>query len=207
MKVELHQLTDNELAERFRCYRDELAWEALQNNYRGKIFYFVYWRFRNRRIELAGKDVDDIVEEIFIRVFRNINQFRKEGNFRALLYRIARNMCYDEAEIQRNEISTLPLNEVESRDENVERENLIEDEQSFIEDSIEEEQILSLLEECLDELKEKWAEVIILYYEEELNYSEIARIIHLSPGAVKDRINNAVQKLRQCIRIKTGFEF
>jgi RNA polymerase sigma factor (sigma-70 family) len=80
------EYTDKELIELFHTAdRKHYAFNLLVRKYREKIYYFV------RRMVVTHDDADDVVQNIFIKVWNNLDSFREDSKFYTWLYRIAIN--------------------------------------------------------------------------------------------------------------------
>lgn len=203
MTVDYNKLTDNELIERYRSSGNELAWEALQKRYYKKIYYY-----SNRRLIPSGfniQDVEDVVEEVFVKVFLSIDSFEIGRRFSAWLYTITRNLCYDR--IKKPRPIEVSLNESLQSENAISLHDILEDEGTNIEVEYSEKEIYDILYDCLDEIEEGYKEMILLFFVENLTFKEISDILQINPRTVPERLARAIQLLKRCIRFKTRFEF
>ena len=126
---------------------------------------------------------EDMVQEAFTRVLKYARTFREGTNFRAWMFRVARNVCNDHFRKHRREI---PLEEPEARvsEEPLVAETLVRDED------------LGRLRVALGQLPEDRRELLILSRFERRKYDEIAQLLDCSVGAVKVRVHRAMKQLR-----------
>jgi len=172
---------------------EELVSLVLNNK---DFFTFIIHRYENklsRYIKRLGvrvpEDVEDLLQSIFIKVYRNLNGFDKGLKFSSWIYRIAHNetMSFFRAKkvrpegnmiIDSEKILPLIFDDFDTKD--------------FSEKRIDNQH----LQKALSELDEKYKEVIILRYFEELDYEEISDILRIPPGSVATLIHRAKNKLR-----------
>ena len=160
-----------------RCQRGErTAFEELFCRFQPRLRYYV------RRLHADGDQADDVLQEVWGRVVRQIGSLRDRQAFVAWLYRIARNEVYGRAR------TTDPF--VELTDEHLE---LVadEDEPAFHPEEA------ARVHDALDRLKPEQREILTLCFLEELPHRQIAGILGIPPGTVKSRIHYAKRALRQ----------
>ena len=143
---------------------------------------------------------DDIVQTVFIALYRNMHRIDPIENLRPYVYRMARNRCYDELRSQGR------FQKVSLDDEPAElwvSFTAAQDEQPQSED-VAHWLLLGLeVREAMDRLPELQRQTLILYSEEEMSYAEIAEAMNCSIGTVKSRLFYAKKTLRQLLRPDT----
>lgn len=165
-------ITDEELIKQIRA-GDEEAADILVKRY-----YTDILRYCKRHI-IDQNLAEDATQETFYRVFRSLMRYQDKERFRAWLYMIARNICIDENRKQKN---TIPL---ESEDIGEESNEIHQ-----IENSDEIEQLLSVL-------PEEQREAILLYFEDELTYKEIGKILGIPARTVQSRVKNGIKAIKK----------
>lgn len=165
-------ITDEELIKQIRA-GDEEAADILVKRY-----YTDILRYCKRHI-IDQNLAEDATQETFYRVFRSLMRYQDKERFRAWLYMIARNICIDENRKQKN---TIPL---ESEDIGKESSEIHQ-----IENSDEIEQLLSVL-------PEEQREAILLYFEDELTYKEIGKILGIPARTVQSRVKNGIKAIKR----------
>lgn len=160
-----------------RCQaRDDTAFEELVKMFGERISYYV------RRLVDDAHDADDIVQDVWVDVYRSIPRLRSPGAFRVWLYRIARDKVYS-AFRKRNRWMTLAQDE-EIADE-------ARDEPSFSAADA------ARIHQGLQELPPAQREVLVLRFIEHMSYEEIAAATGCLIGTVRSRIHYAKQTLKK----------
>ena len=125
---------------------------------------------------------EDAVQEVFIKAYRYISEFRKESSEKTWLTSIAINIC-------KNYVRTSWFRKVQIGIEKIEMCNTLEDE------LINQINQSELLKQVMD-LPIKYREVILLYYYQDFKINEIAEILGISESSIKMRLNRARKKLK-----------
>ena len=139
------------------------------NQYRQPIYWFV------RRRVVSHQDADDVVQEVFIRAFRNIETLRDDSAIRPWLYRIAVN--------ETNRFLTEELSQHLTQGEYVDYDNAM----------------AVTFQKALLTLSEKQRTVFELRYYNEMPYEEISRICDTSVATLKTTYHIARQKVTDYI--------
>jgi len=139
-----------------------------------------------RTIVLNHDDTDDVLQNTFIKVFRNIHSFKGESKLFSWIYRIATNEAL--TFIQRKaKMNTSSSEEVQNKHLN----NLEED--SYFEGDA----IQLKLQKAIALLPEKQQLVFKMKYFQEINYEELSEILSTSVGALKASYHHAVKKIEE----------
>jgi len=183
-----HSITMNDpdlsLVERSQ-QNDLEAFEVLVQRYQGKVYSFVC------KMTNDVADAEDIVQEVFIRVYRSIHRFRAESTFQTWLYRIALNMCVDRSRRSQREVPVAFSLDANPEQEGTERLREIPDESHNPERVAERAELQSRVRRCLAQMSAKLRTVIVLYDIQGLSYEEIAATLRCPIGTVKSRLFNA----------------
>ena len=141
------------------------------------------------KILLNGDDAKDIVQESFIRVWRNIYLFNNQIKFTTWLYKITVNLCYDKIKSarRREKVITnhIDLEELQKRTER------------NCELKIINEQLAAIIGELSNELPEKQRMVFILRDLQELSVEEVSVILNISVGSVKTNLVYARRNIKE----------
>jgi RNA polymerase sigma-70 factor (ECF subfamily) len=158
---------------------DRDAFQLLFETYKDKVFSIaVYSTGGDRAI------ADDVTQQIFLKLFTAIRQFRGDSEFTTWLYRMVVNACLDE---RRRRKRWLPWGETVATTNPSERKP---QEQQF--DRLE---VSAAVREAIAELKPKFRLAILLKYIEGLSYEEIASVMGCSKGTVASRLNRGHSQL------------
>ncbi|MDP4110202.1 MAG: sigma-70 family RNA polymerase sigma factor [Bacillota bacterium] len=169
---------------------DEAAFEELLSAYEKKIYNLAYRESRN------VQDAMDITQEVFLRVFRSIKDFRGESSFSTWVYRIATNMCIDFARrAAKNNAVSLTVYDEDGEAADMD----IPDDSSTPETYYEKTELRREMERGLRMLSPEHRHIIILRDINGLSYLEIAQILKLEEGTVKSRLARARAKLASFI--------
>jgi len=180
-------MTDSELV--LRAIDNPDDFDKIVEKYESKLFsYISHFIFVNK------EDTEDILQDVFISVYRNLESYNPALSFSSWIYRIAHNQCISFLRKSKNKyiVSNTPTEEGEDW-----LENIISDEN--LEEEVEKEISSEKIQNALQKLDETARAVIVLRYLEEKSYSEIADIIKTSEGNVASLINRAKHKLMTII--------
>ncbi|MDB4292145.1 sigma-70 family RNA polymerase sigma factor [Maribacter sp.] len=161
------------------------AFEVLVDTYKQRL----YWHIR--RIVLNHEDADDVLQNTFIKVFRNIEGFNSDSKLYTWLYRIATNEALT---FLRANSKKMGLSDRELQDK------MIENLQADV--YFEGDEIQMQLQKAIATLPEKQKLVFQMKYFEELKYTEISAILETSVGGLKASYHLAVKKLEHYLKNK-----
>jgi RNA polymerase sigma-70 factor (ECF subfamily) len=149
---------------------------------------------------LAGRtdDLQDLAQEVFLRLFRALPLFRGEAQLSTYIYRIVVNVAQDEWVRRRRQRSSNV-----SIDENA---FAVADPASSAEHELARRQLRELVDTCLQNLSPPERAVFVLYHQEERNYQEIATILRIPIGTVRTHLYRGRQKLKAMIHERTKHE-
>jgi RNA polymerase sigma-70 factor (ECF subfamily) len=183
------QRDDFKLIESFRK-GDEKAFEEIVRRYQRQVANIIYLTLGNR------EEVDDLSQEVFVRVFRSLNRFEFDSSLYSWIYRIAVNLCIDE--IRKKKIRKLiPLDFLSEKKLEGEKRSK---ETTTGSDELLQKEKKEVIRDALDKLSTIHRTVILLREYQDLSYGEIARTLRISPQAVKSRIFRAREELRELLK-------
>jgi RNA polymerase sigma-70 factor (ECF subfamily) len=177
---------DLELVEKFQN-GDITAFDLLVNKYQKKIYDIVYYYVHD------VEDSYDLSQEIFGKVFKSLDRFRKNSSFYTWLYSIAINACIDHKR-KRSRFQTVSVEEISSFREIPNR-----DPDYSPDKTLELEELRNLIDKAIEQLPSKQKAVFILKRYEELSIEEIARVLGRSEGTVKAHLFHATHKLMELL--------
>ena len=178
------QVEDSEILEKFsrESTRHE-AFNLLLNKYQQKI----YWHIR--RLVIDHDDTDDLVQDVFIKVWKSLSKFRSDSQLFTWLYRIATNesITFLNRKKIRNSVSLDESNGLDLAE-------TLADSPYFDGDKAQ-----MKLQKALLTLPEKQRLVFNMKYFDDLKYEEISEILGTSVGALKASFHIAVKKIEQIL--------
>jgi RNA polymerase sigma-70 factor (ECF subfamily) len=185
------QEIDQELLRQVQA-RDEQAFAELRAQIEPSVRRFV------RRLTNGSEAEDDIVQDVFFALFRNLHRIEPIEKLRPYVFGIARRRCYDE--LRRHKYETISLDE--EPDDDAPYLAIASDEAPP--DDVTHWLLLQLeVQQAMERLPELQRQVLIMFSEENLSYQEIAEILETNVGTVKSRIHYAKRALRGMLRPAT----
>jgi RNA polymerase sigma-70 factor (ECF subfamily) len=179
------------LVEKLRA-GDEWAFEQLILRFQQPVYNLV------SRLMNDPTDAGDVVQEVFLKVFRNIPSFRGQSSLKTWIYRIAVNEGHNHRRwFSRHRKQEVGL-EAEAEGVRSYRETLPDLSPSPF-DSASDRETHALIEEALTTLNPNFRAAVILRDIEDLSYEEIADILRVSLGTVKSRILRGREALRSAL--------
>jgi len=176
-------IQDTELLLQFRNPETkEKAFTDIIKKYQEKL----YWHIR--RMVVEHEDANDVLQNVFIRVWNGLENFREDSQLYTWLYRIATNECLSYLDQQKRK-SSLSFDEMESG-----LSNKIVADKYFDPNKLE-----WKLQLAIQQLPEKQRVVFTLRYYDEMPYEEMSRVLDTSEGALKASYHHAVKKIEDYI--------
>ena len=127
------------------------------------------------------EDTDDVMQNVFIKVFKNIKNFKAESKLYTWLYRIATNEA---------------INFIKKQKPNVELDSIINDQNAVMADPyFDADHAQVILKKAIETLPEKQMIVFNLRYYDEMSYSDMSDTLGTSIGALKASFHHAVKKV------------
>ena len=179
-------LEDKELLEKLRNEETRnFAFNQLIRKYQERI----YWHIRKMVID--HDDADDIVQDVFVKVYKAIGKFREDAQLFTWIYRIATNECLTFLNKKKRRFF-LPIGDVEA-----ELNNKLDTSSDLDGD-----QIQMKLQKALLKLPAKQRLVFNMKYYDEMKYEEISEITNTSVGALKASYHHAVKKIEDLLKME-----
>lgn len=167
---------------------DRIAFERLYNRFAKDVYSMAF------RMVGSHEIAEEIIQEVFISVYRDIKRFQFQSAFTTWLYRIVLRRSADYFRKHRkyfNQTVSIYSKNTDETDIEIEDGNRTPEEWAF---SSEKEQ---LLEKAILSLSEKQRKIVILRYIHHLSYEDIAEILNCRLGTVKSRLNRAHKALEK----------
>src|ERR1700761_3958899 len=144
-------------------------------------------------VRLTGdRDVEDLAQEVFLRLYRALKGFRGEALLSTYLYRIIVNVAQDEWKRRRRD---RPLTSFS--DEEAEWEERLPHPSPDAEQQFAEKQFRYSVDKQLQQLSAIERTVLVLYHQEELSYEQIALSLKLPIGTVRTHLHRGRKKIRE----------
>lgn len=168
-------------------YRDpatrEKGFTAIIRKYQERLYWHV------RRLVLDHDDANDVLQNVFVKVWKNLEGFREDAQLYTWLYKIATNECLTFLEKQKKNTS-VSLSDVETG-----LSNSLKADTQFDPNKLE-----WKLQRAIMGLPEKQRIVFNLRYYDEMPYEEMSRVLDTSEGALKASYHHAVKKIEEFIK-------
>ncbi len=163
---------------------EERAFQELVERYQTRLLNFIYRTIGDR------EKAEDLVQEVFIRVYRHIHRFDRTKKFSTWAYTIASNLAKNELR-NRSRNPLVLFQTVTSNWEDEDRPLQFEDPTARPDDMYRKRHLRQLVEETVSKLPEHHRQVFVLRELEGKSYEEIAEITNTNLGTVKSRLNRA----------------
>lgn len=187
-------MEDNEIIDRFLSgetdYFDELILK-----YKDMVFNLCFQMLRDYEESL------DLSQDIFVKLYHSIKDYRKQAKFSTYLYRITVNFCKNKLKfLERVRKKNAFSLDDPIKTDNGEIKREVADTNPTPREVLAQKEKLKKITDAISSLKMEYKEIIILREMENLAYEEIARILNVGIGTVKSRLNRARMALRDKLR-------
>ena len=163
---------------------EERAFTELVERYQTRLLNFIYRTIGDR------DRAEDLVQEVFIRVYRHLHRFDRSKKFSTWAYTIASNLAKNELR-NRSRNPLVLFQTMQGSHDDEERPLQFEDTTARPDDLFRKRHLRELVEDTVAKLPEHHREVFVLRELEGKSYEEIADITHCNLGTVKSRLNRA----------------
>lgn len=175
---------DRALLQQFKVAQTkERAFTDLMKKYQERL----YWHIR--RLVVEHEDANDVLQNMFIKVWNGLENFREDSQLYTWLYRIATNECLSFLEQQKKR-SAVSFEDIQ--------EGLSE--QVRASDNFDANKLEWKLQLAIQQLPEKQRVVFTLRYYDEMPYEEMSRVLDTSEGALKASYHHAAKKIEDFIK-------
>ena len=180
--------------------RDESAFNELVLAYERRVFALVF-RMLGRRDE-----AEDLAQEVFVQVFKAIDQFRGESKLSTWIYRIAVNLCKNKTKYlaRRHAGDQDDVDAMAERAPLTAAKGVSVGDVSRPDELVEGMQLEQIVKVAIGTLEPDFREVLVLRDVEDMSYEEIASITGLPDGTVKSRIHRARAQLKALVELAMG---
>jgi RNA polymerase sigma-70 factor (ECF subfamily) len=157
------------------------------------------------RLTGSREHLDDLAQDVFLRLYRALPAFRGEALLSTYLYRITVNVAQDEWKRRRREERPLVSMEADNEDESGWEDRLAHPDPDA-EQQLSAKQFQRAVEAQLQQLSAVERAVLVLYHQEERSYEQIALALELPIGTVRTHLHRGRKKLREGIQREQGAE-
>ena len=161
------------------------AFALLINRYKDRLLSYI-----RRMSNLNDDDAKDVLQDIFLKVYLNLNDFDSSLKFSSWIYSIARNQIISNY----RKIKIRPEGNINHVDD-IFLEKLASN--TNIEEHFDKKILKDKIVKTLNNLKAKWREILILRFFEEKDYNEISEIIRKPSGTVASMLNKAKKEFKE----------
>ena len=161
------------------------ALKLLMDAYGSELFRFCYSMMGNR------DDAEDMLQQTFMQAFESFGQFSANASLRSWLYSISRNRCLDKLKASRRLRARIDF-----VDDPPERASSVGD----AVESVGDDQLRRVLQDCVSALASAVRNTVLLRFQSEMSYPEIAAIMDEKPKTLQVRVARALPELRNCLQ-------
>ena len=166
------------------------GFNELVRRYREKVYWIT------RRIVVDHDDADDVTQEVFVKVFNAVKNFRFESEFYTWIYRIATNLSLNH--LRSKKVKQFFRLDDES---NESQSNEIKDEALLPNEQLEQKELKTMIEKAVETLPKQQRATFIMRHYDELSYEEIAEKLDLPLGTVKAQLFRAKDMLYNTLKV------
>jgi len=181
------ELDDKELLELYNAGQKDRMFNELVRRYQKRIYWVA------RRMVKSHEDADDIAQDVFVKAYSALDNFRGDSNLYTWLYRIAVNLSINHLRKQkvRNAVDIEDYIPFLAKDADQDRTMMRQENASMI-------------EEAIATLPQKQRAVFIMRYYDEMPYEQISSILGTSVGGLKANFHHAVKKVAAFVKERHG---
>jgi RNA polymerase sigma-70 factor (ECF subfamily) len=173
--------SDQELIQLYLKGRED-ALELLIRKYLKPIYGYVFRFVQNQQ------DAEDLTQEIFLKMWRNLKKFKKGNSFKSWLFKIAKNTCFDFLRKKKRDLAL-----------NLENLDILADFAPSLIEEVEKENWAEKIKKEIEKLPLKMQKVLDLYYNFGLNFKEISEVLGEPVNTIKSRHRRAIYRLKKSI--------
>ena len=166
---------------------DKTAFDELLKRVQQRLFRYIYRLTGNRAL------AEDVLQEVFIIIYRKLRWLENPKLFRAWAYRIASRETFRHLKKEKRWTRQIGDEEILEKTSSNEREEFYEPE------------VIAKIPELLAEISPAARAVIILHYLEEMTLAETAEILDIAPGTAKSRLAYGLESLRKKVKKNENF--
>jgi RNA polymerase sigma-70 factor (ECF subfamily) len=190
--AETYTLTDAEIMLKVKA-GDDSAFSVLIEKYRRPIISFMYRMVHNQAV------AEELAQEVFLRVYRSREGYEAEAKFTTWLYRIATNLGVNYARDTKHERPELKKS-LDEPDEDTGLMMDVADSSPNVEQQILRRERLAAIRRQVESLPERQRMAVLMHKYQNMDYRQIAEVLHLSESATKSLLFRAYESLREKLK-------
>jgi len=164
------------------------SFEELIHHYQ-KLVFSIVMRFTHNNY-----DREEVCQEIFIKIYQNLSGFQFKSKLSTWICKIAYNHCVNYIKKNAKYVNSDLIDNIETNENFDSSVNYIS---TSIENNIEENEVISLINENISQLPKLYQTIISLYHLQEMSYAEISEILELPEGTVKSYLFRSRKLLKE----------
>jgi RNA polymerase sigma-70 factor (ECF subfamily) len=172
---------------------DDAAFNYLVERYRRAMISFMYRMVHNSAI------AEDLSQEVFLRVYRSRASYSADAKFTTWLYRIATNLAVNHARDNKHERPEVKAS-LDAVDEETGLTMDVADNRLNVEQEILRNERLKAIRKHVEALPERQRVAVMMHKYQEMDYRQIAEVLHLSESATKSLLFRAYETLRESLK-------
>jgi len=172
---------------------DDAAFNYLVDRYRRAMIGFMYRMVHNSAI------AEELSQEVFLRVYRSRGSYTADAKFTTWLYRIATNLAVNHARDNKHERPEVKAS-LDETDEDTGLSIDVADARPNVEQDILRQERLRAIRKHVEALPERQRIAVMMHKYQELDYRQIAEVLHLSESATKSLLFRAYETLRESLK-------
>jgi len=181
---QMNEVADTDIICLFRKKKQEEAFRMLVNKYKERL----YWHIR--KILISHEDTDDVLQNVFVKIWQSFSEFRFDAKLYTWMYRIATNESLNFLNEKRRNVCG------NSDEISGFLENTLESDPYFSGDDIQRE-----LQKAILTLSDRQRVVFNMKYFDDMSYEDMAQVLDVAVGTLKATYHNAVKKIEEKLKI------
>ena len=167
----------------------ELQFEDVIREHQGFVFRTLV------RLTGSREHVEDLAQEVFVRLYRGMESFRGDAKMTTYLYRITLNVAQDEWKRRKKEQDHTSFDDPDAG-----WADRLPSAGDDAEQMLSRKQMMAGLERAMGELSEVERQVIVMFHQEECTYEQIAEVLNLPLNTVRTHLHRGRKKLKERLR-------
>lgn len=172
---------------------DQRAFAEIVELYKDKLYHLGYRMTGNRQ------EAEDVVQDTFLRVFRNLDRYDENQKFSTWIYRIATNLCIDRL---RKRKSVYSLDAESGDHEGLDGYSMLPSDDRTPESELMLSETQRIIHEAMETLPPKYKSVMVLRYMQDLSLQEISDVLNMPVTTVKTRVHRGREFMRKKLEYK-----